>query len=274
MGRVRSSPDSDSRGRMLQAVTYLKNHPKEPVRKVARDYGVPESSLRNRWKLGKQPHSVAHKSQLLLTPEHEAVLVRWILQQDEEGHPPRQKLIIDKAKKILEIAGVEDPVVSPRWIGKFLKRHPQLQAKHIRSIDRQRRAASNKDIIKHYFNEFNTAKETKKVKDSNIWNMDEKGFLIGVAKSAKVITRRGRRNPKITMDGNRELVTVLEAVSAGCEVLPPCIVWKGKCHIEGRYSKEREKTGTLYATSPNGWTDNELGLEWMKMHFERLTRPE
>ena len=274
MARARKSLDSESSTRMSQAVASLKKNPNQPVRRVARRYAIPESSLRNRWILGKQPHSIAHKSQLLLAPEQEVILVKWILQQDEDGHPPRQSLIRDKAKKILQEGGVSDPHISIRWVEKFLKRHTQLQAKRLRNIDRQRRAASDTDIINHYFSQFKTAVDTKKVKDCNIWNMDEKGFLLGIAKSAMVITRRGRRNPKITMDGNRELVTVLEAVSAGCVVLPPCIVWKGKCHVEGRYSKDREKIGTLYATSPNGWTDNELGLEWMKVHFEPLTRPE
>ena len=42
--------------------------------------------------------------------------------------------------------------------------------------------------------------------------MDEKGFIMGLASRAKVLCRRGRRNPHVTHDGKRELVTVIETV--------------------------------------------------------------
>ena len=44
-----------------------------------------------------------------------------------------------------------------------------------------------------------------------MWNMDEKGFILGTANRAKVIARAGRRPPRTTHDGTRELITVIEA---------------------------------------------------------------
>jgi hypothetical protein len=41
-----------------------------------------------------------------------------------------------------------------------------------------------------------------------------------------VICRKDRKNPKYTQDGNRELITVLECVSAEGIVLPPLVVTK------------------------------------------------
>ena len=32
--------------------------------------------------------------------------------------------------------------------------------------------------------------------------------------------------------------------------------------------------GNVYGHSPKGWTTNELGLEWIKKHYEPLTRTE
>ena len=49
----------------------------------------------------------------------------------------------------------------------------------------------------------------------------------------KVICRRGRRNPHYTQDGNREVVTVIECVSADGSVLPPMYIYKGSSHIIG-----------------------------------------
>ena len=54
--------------------------------------------------------------------------------------------------------------------------------------------------------------------------MDEKGFVLGQALKVKVICRKGRRNPRY---GNREMVTVIECVSADGSVLPPMYIYKG-----------------------------------------------
>ena len=107
----------------------------------------------------------------------------------------------------------------------------------------------------------------------NIWNMDEKGFLLGIANKVKVICRRGRKNPRYTCDGSRELITVLECVSAKGGLLPPMIVTKGAHHYAGNHVKGQGTPGSVYGHSPNGWTTNELGLLWMKHHFEPSTHP-
>ena len=45
--------------------------------------------------------------------------------------------------------------------------------------------------------------------------MDEKGFLLGLSNKAKVIVRRGRRQPaRETQDGSREWITVVETCCA------------------------------------------------------------
>ena len=65
--------------------------------------------------------------------------------------------------------------------------------------------------------------------------MDEKGFLMGLASKARVICRRGRKNPRYTCDSNRELITVLECVSAGECLLTPLIVTKGAYYYAGNH---------------------------------------
>ena len=63
--------------------------------------------------------------------------------------------------------------------------------------------------------------------------MDEKGFLLGQALKVKVICRRGRKNPRYTQDGNREMVTVIECISADGRVIPPMYIYKGGKHLLG-----------------------------------------
>jgi hypothetical protein len=56
-----------------------------------------------------------------------------------------------------------------------------------------------------------------------------------LASKAKVICRQGRRNPRYTCDGSRELITVLEYVSIEGYFLPPIIVTKGAYYYSGNY---------------------------------------
>jgi len=48
----------------------------------------------------------------------------------------------------------------------------------------------------------------------------------GQALKVKVIVGRGRRNPQHVQDGNHEIVTVVECVSADGRILPPFIFSK------------------------------------------------
>ena len=49
----------------------------------------------------------------------------------------------------------------------------------------------------------------------DIYNMDEKGFILGMSSRAKVICRAGMPPPRVMQDGTRELITVIETICAG-----------------------------------------------------------
>ncbi|THV02151.1 hypothetical protein K435DRAFT_654021, partial [Dendrothele bispora CBS 962.96] len=54
-----------------------------------------------------------------------------------------------------------------------------------------------------------------------------------------------------------ELITVIDCICSDGTVLPPFIIMKG---------------APFFAASPNGWTDSELHVEWMKRVYEPFTR--
>lgn len=75
----------------------------------------------------------------------------------------------------------------------------------------------------------------------------------------------------IPADGNRELITVVDCICADGSVLPPLIIMKGKRPSYG-WIKDSELEKGWIAASPNGWTDNELGLKWLEEIFDASTR--
>ena len=85
--------------------------------------------------------------------------------------------------------------------------------------------------------------------------MDEKGFLLGIALEVKVICQRNRKNPYCTQDGNCEIVTVIECVSAAGKVLLPMYIYKGSVHLMGWHAGVKREEAATFTWSSKGWTD-------------------
>lgn len=94
---------------------------------------------------------------------------------------------------------------------------------------------------------------------------------MGRACKAHVICRRSRKNPKLVQDGDRHFITVLEGISASGELLPPMIIDKGKAHYMGWHAYVSENDEAYFAFSDKGWTNNELGKEYLVRVFEPHT---
>jgi hypothetical protein len=110
------------------------------------------------------------------------------------------------------------------------------------------------------------------IKKENIYNFDEKGFLLGQGLKCRVITKRGKKSPKLTQDGSRELVTCIETISADGRVLPPMYIFKGTVHLKGWYEEVQKEDLATFATSPKGWTDSVLGLNYIANTFDKYTK--
>ncbi|KAM5526784.1 fot5 transposase [Fusarium oxysporum f. sp. phaseoli] len=65
----------------------------------------------------------------------------------------------------------------------------------------------------------------------DIWNFDETGFIMGHIMAGMVITgseRQGR--PKSVQPGNREWITVIQAINAEGQSIAPFIIGTGQYH--------------------------------------------
>ena len=111
--------------------------------------------------------------------------------------------------------------LSKDWYKRFLKRHDELRTVFSRQLENKRARAHDVSIISDYFDLYHREKLLKNIKDNNTHNMDEKGFLIGYAAGARIIIPRSSKARFVTHDGNRELVTVIECISATAEQRPP-----------------------------------------------------
>ncbi|RYN15402.1 hypothetical protein AA0112_g12766, partial [Alternaria arborescens] len=105
----------------------------------------------------------------------------------------------------------------------------------------------------------------------DVYNFDEAGFMMGKITTQLVVTgseRRGR--PKAIQPGNREWVTLIAAINAAGWSVPPFLIFAGRYHLSAWYEEDIPRDWAI-AVSDNGWTNNELGVEWLK-HFNAYTK--
>ena len=73
---------------------------------------------------------------------------------------------------------------------------------------------------------------TYHIKPGNIYNFNEKGFLLGLIQASKRIVStaalRSKRIIGVSQDGNREFISLLAAICADGTALPPALIYQGE----------------------------------------------
>lgn len=105
--------------------------------------------------------------------------------------------------------------------------------------------------------------------------MDEKGFILGfIRKMLRIIIRESREQGKLqssSQDGSREWITIIACICVDMSYLPPAIIYKGKGNLQNTWLDDYtpEEEPAYFASSPNGWTSDSLGVDWLEHVFDR-----
>lgn len=254
---------------LILAIQAMKNDPKLTLRGAAKVYGVSHATLLRRQKGTASRRDSPPNSQKLTLLEEEAIIER-ILDMDSRCRPPRLHDVEDMANLLLTARGA--PRVGVNWSSNFIKRQPALKTRRFRKYDYKRSQCEDPDAINAWFRLVRNTVAKYGITDADIFNFDETGFQIGVISSGTVVTSSERRsNTKLVQPGNRQWVTVIQGVNAMGWYVPPFIVVAGKFHLSSWYEETPLPNDWVIATSPNGWTTNEIGLEWIQ-HFDKYTK--
>nr|GAT49478.1 predicted protein [Mycena chlorophos] len=117
------------------------------------------------------------------------------------------------------------------------------------------------------------------VDPKRVWNMDEKGFLIGVAYRQHIIVFRRRAegspsgDPTVTQDGSREFVTSIDAINAEGDCTPPFLILKGQQVNFGWIKNSRLGRDAHLAASESGWTTNVITHQWLRQSLIPTSTP-
>jgi hypothetical protein len=94
--------------------------------------------------------------------------------------------------------------------------------------------------------------------------------MMGKISSQLVITGSEKpRKQKKLQPGDREWVTLVQGVAATGRIIPPFLIFAGKVLISSWFTGLPRNW--VVTVSPTGWTNNDVGLAWLK-HFDAHTK--
>ena len=100
------------------------------------------------------------------------------------------------------------------WLLSSLNCHPKVSSKFGSNLDHQHALADSPGLIIDFFHKLKKALKEYNFLLENIYNMDEKGFILGVSNQSKFVCKAGRCPPRVTQDRMCELIIAIEIVSA------------------------------------------------------------
>jgi hypothetical protein len=166
------------------------------------------------------------------------------------------------------------------WVDRFVQRYPdELISKWTTGIDNKRHKADSGSKYSLYFDLLREKFEQYRVEARYIYNMDEKGFMLGVvSRSKRIFSKASYENGKwrsTIQDGSREWTTLLACICADGSYLEPALIYRSKSgSIQDFWLQalDPETHQVRIFPSPSGWTNNEIGLAWLKQVFDRNTK--
>jgi hypothetical protein len=193
---------------------------------------------------------------------------------DQRSMPPMTASVRRSADLLAQRSESTAPqTVGQNWVRNFVNRHDEIKSKYNRKYDYQRAKCEDPVIIQEWFRRVQSTIEQYGIVTEDIYNFDETSFQMGVIATAKVITgseRQGR--PAKTQPGNREWVTVIEAVNTRGFALPPLVILEAVMHQAAWHKDGLLPLDWTIGVSENGWTTNELGLTWLTDVFDKHTK--
>jgi hypothetical protein len=255
--------------RIILAIEAIRTTQKLSRRRAAAIYNVPESTLRARM-TGVTPKALSVNAFQNLTTVEEEVIVQYILDRDSRGFSPRVADVGDMANLLLRKRHARP--VGKNWPARFITRRPELKTRFNRVYDYQRGLCEDPAILEPWFRLVANMRAKYGITDTDFYNFDETGFMMGMIRPRMVVTRSDRvGKPKAIQPGNREWATAICSIAGDGFVVPPFLVVKGRFHLASWYSEHQIPDDWAVKTTPNGWTDNETGLDWLQ-HFDKHTK--
>jgi len=255
------------------AIASLKSSESKNISEAAKKYNVNRSTLSKRFRGKTRSTAEGYETQRLLTHKQELVLVEQINRLSEWCLPPTPLMVRAWAS---DLCGTEP---GKNWSAGFRARHKDaLDCRYLDTLDLERHKADSEPSYSRYFATLEQKITQYNIKPHNCYNMDEKGFLIGhLQKVRRIFPKALLKTRKLLgtgQDGSRHWITLIATICADGSSLPPALIYKAVSgNLQDTWLQEYnpEEHPCWFASSPNGWTSDELGLSWLRSLFDPQT---
>jgi hypothetical protein len=254
--------------RIINAIHALSDQSRPNIAAAAREFDVPYQRLKARFK-GRKSLFEREPNGRRLNPDHESALSRWIDYNDELGLPLKRPQIIAAATSILKLFDPSAPPPGPKWLKRWLQRHPEYRVRRRKALDIERLRAQDKSLVQEWFTNYENMIQERGILPEDLYNFDETGFRIGVGTDQWIVTREPRRKIVSGSVTNREYATVVEAISTNGFSIPPLIILSGQ-QLQFRWFNDLDGDNRISVTE-TGYINDALAYQWIQ-HFERSTR--
>ena len=123
-----------------------------------------------------------------LTESEEKAIVQYVLDLDERGFPPRIAGVENMANLLLKKR--DGGRVEGRWASRFIARQEKLKTRLNRVYDFQRATCEDPELISAWFRLVGNIRAKYGIEDSNLYNFDKTGFMIGIIYSSSLVIIR------------------------------------------------------------------------------------
>lgn len=239
---------------------------------ASRMFNVPAKTLRrHRDEKVRKPGHICMGRKPVLSSSFESDLVHHIQIMEKAlfGLTPKdvRKLAYDLAERcgVDHSFNPDSKLAGMDWFYGFMKRHPTLSVRVPQATSLARAVGFNKPKVLQFFNVYEEElKRFSHFGPTNIWNVDETGIQ-NVQKPQPVVATKGARQVSRMTSAERGFnVTVVCAMSAAGQYVPPMFVFPRK--RMNNLLLNGAPAGSIGGVSDSGWIDSSLFVDWLT-HF-------
>lgn len=263
----KSNRASYSEETLQTALTEIRNGRSKAS--AAKQYNIPRSTLIKRLKKNATPVNLGRFTPTF-SSDQEKELCEHIIKMDRIFHGLNIRSLRKLAYDFAELNNIshrfsqDKKLAGKDWVDGFFHRNPQLSLRKPEATSLNRVLGFNKLKVDEFYSNLQSLLDKYKFKSSNIYNMDESG-ITNVHVPERVISEKGKKQVgRLTSAERGATTTVVCAMSAAGEYIPPMIIFARK-RKNDQLMKGAPINSITHLTQ-SGWMDQDGFLVYLQ-HF-------